>query len=127
MYALKGAPGVSSARYAGRGANDRENLEKLLHEMHSIDDERRGARFVCYIALAYPDGSVNTFYGYAEGRIGREPRGENGFGYDPVFYPDGYNKTFAEMRPDEKDAISHRGKALRRLYRYLKESKIKRY
>ena len=70
--------------------------------------------------MALPDGSVNTFFGYAEGRIGTEPRGFYGFGYDPVFYPDGYNKTFAEMIDKEKDSISHRGKAIEKLQQYLK-------
>lgn len=117
--ALEGAPGVLSARYGGAGADDRENVEKLLDVMRSIMSEKRSARFVCCIALAFPDGSVNTFHGSAVGRIGTEPRGSKGFGYDPVFYPQGHSRTFAEMRDDEKDAISHRGKALRKLARYL--------
>ncbi|HCC68834.1 MAG TPA: non-canonical purine NTP pyrophosphatase [Nitrospiraceae bacterium] len=118
VYALNRAPGVLSARYAGEGADDRENIERLLYEMRSFDD-KRGARFVCCIALALPDSSTNIFYGYVEGRVGREPRGFNGFGYDPVFYPEGHNRTFAEMSDDEKDAISHRAMALRELHRYL--------
>jgi len=92
--------------------------------MQSITDEKRGARFVCCMALAFPDGTVKTFFGYAEGRIGRQPRGSHGFGYDPLFYPDGYSRTFAEMTADEKDALSHRGKALRKLQRYLHEGVI---
>jgi XTP/dITP diphosphohydrolase len=88
VYALNGAPGVMSARYAGPGADDRKNIEKLLSEMKGIRD--RGARFICIIALAFPDGSVKTFEGYVEGRIGREPKGSGGFGYDPVFYPAGH-------------------------------------
>ncbi|MDI6890090.1 MAG: XTP/dITP diphosphatase [Thermodesulfovibrionales bacterium] len=124
VYALNGAPGILSSRYAGEGADDRKNIEKLLYEMHSIDDEKRGARFVCCMALAFPDGSVKTFFGHVEGRIGKEPRGFNGFGYDPVFYPEGQSRTFAEMTDEEKDTLSHRGKALRELRSYLEEIKI---
>lgn len=119
VYALKGAPGTLSARYAGEDADDIKNIEKLLSEMRMISEGERGARFVCYIAFAFPDGSVETFSGYVEGRIGREPKGRKGFGYDPVFYPEGHNRTFAEMSGDEKDALSHRGKALRELRKYL--------
>jgi XTP/dITP diphosphohydrolase len=121
VYALNGEPGIQSSRYAGVGADDRENLERLLYEMHSLDNDKRGARFVCCIAIATPDGSIITFLGYAEGKIGKEPKGISGFGYDPVFYPEGYTKTFAEMTDAEKDAISHRGKALRKLYQYIRE------
>jgi len=124
VYALNGAPGPLSARYAGEDTDDRKNIEKLVFEMRSIDDEQRGARFVCCIALAFPEGGVKTFSGYVEGKIGRKPRGFQGFGYDPVFYPEGYNRTFAEMTADEKDALSHRGKALRKLQRYLREGGI---
>ncbi|MDP3296890.1 MAG: XTP/dITP diphosphatase [Thermodesulfovibrionia bacterium] len=121
--ALNGAPGIFSARYAGESADDRANLEKLLKEMEHLPYERRGARFVCCIALASQDGvdGVRTFFGYAEGRIGTEPRGKKGFGYDPVFYPEGYDITFAEMSEDKKNAISHRYKALKELQKYLKE------
>jgi XTP/dITP diphosphohydrolase len=124
VYALNGAPGTLSARYAGEDANDRKNIEKLLFEMRSIADEKRGARFVCCIALAFPDGKVKTFTGYVEGRIGSEPRGIHGFGYDPLFYPQGHRRTFAEMTDNEKDALSHRGKALNELQKYLREAKI---
>ena len=89
VYALGGAPGVFSARYAGKGASDRDNTEKLLNEMSSVPNDNRGARFVCCIALAFPDGEVETFAGYAEGRIGTKPKGANGFGYDPVFIQKG--------------------------------------
>lgn len=119
VYALNGAPGVMSARYAGKNADDIANIGKLLNEMKDIPDEKRGARFVCCIALAYPDGNAETFFGFAEGRIGREPRGRRGFGYDPVFYPSGYDVTFAEMSPEEKDALSHRGKALEKFKAYI--------
>ena len=118
--ALSGAPGTRSARYAGENANDRENLEKLLRVMQGVEKKKRAARFVCCIALASSDGSISTFYGYAEGRIGMSPRGTRGFGYDPIFYPEGHERTFAEMAPEEKDALSHRGNALKKLEHYLK-------
>ncbi len=122
VYALDGAPGTLSARYAGEGTDDRKNIEKLLYEMRSFVGEKRRARFVCCIALALPDGRVTTFYGYSEGSIGMEQKGFDGFGYDPVFYPEGYDRTFAEMSGGEKDAISHRGKALIDFQRYLREN-----
>jgi XTP/dITP diphosphohydrolase len=122
VYALGGAPGVRSARYAGAGGNGGKNLEKLLEDMRSFQGADRGARFVCCLALADPGGPVKTFWGQAEGRIGMEPRGSNGFGYDPVFYPEGHSRTFAEMRDEEKDALSHRGMALRNLAAYLREA-----
>lgn len=121
VYALNGKPGVLSSRYACKGVDDRKNLEKLLSEIRSVDDKKRGARFVCFIAVVSPEGSTNTFSGYVEGRIGKEPKGSSGFGYDPVFYPEGYTKTFSEMNDDEKDAISHRGVAIRKLFQYLRE------
>lgn len=120
VKALGRAPGVFSARYAGEDSNDRKNLMKLLGEMRGLKGEDRQARFVCCIALALPDGKCKTFTGYAEGRIAKKPKGFNGFGYDPVFYPSGRRRTFAEMSDAEKDAISHRGKALGRLCIYLK-------
>ncbi len=116
--ALNGAPGVFSARYAGPSADDRANLEKLLQEMRDVPPGERGARFVCCIAMASGD-EVRTFFGYVEGVIGTEPRGENGFGYDPVFYPKGHDRSFAEMTESEKNALSHRGAALRELQKYL--------
>jgi XTP/dITP diphosphohydrolase len=117
--ALGGAPGVYSARYAGEGVADRDNFEKLISELDSVPDEKRGARFVCVIALARPDAPVETFSGKVEGRIGRTPAGSSGFGYDPVFYPEGRRRTFAQMPPTEKDAMSHRGRALEKLRDYL--------
>lgn len=117
VEALGGGPGVYSARYAGNanGGNDVRNYEKLLTELKNVPDEKRGARFVCCMALAFPDGLVKTFFGYAEGSIGRKPKGKTGFGYDPVFIPKGYKITFAEMSGDEKDRLSHRAKALEKL------------
>ncbi|MEJ2685232.1 MAG: XTP/dITP diphosphatase [Candidatus Sulfobium sp.] len=120
VSALGGAPGVFSARYAGEGAGDRENLAKLMKEMRNVPDEGRQARFVCCIAFALPDGQVKTFSGYARGRIGRTRKGANGFGYDPVFYPLGHDRTFAELTDAGKDELSHRGKAMRKLYLFLK-------
>ena len=116
--ALNGAPGVFSARYAGESADDRANLEKLLKEMEHIPYEKRSARFVCCIAIASLN-EVKTFFGYVEGRIGTEPRGKKGFGYDPIFYPEGYDITFAEMSKEKKNAISHRYKALKELQKYF--------
>ena len=120
--ALGGAPGVFSARYAGIDADDKKNLRKLLKELNKFPGKSRGARFVCCIALALPDGHYKTFTGEAKGTIGRRPKGENGFGYDPVFYPEGRSMTFAEMSAVEKDSLSHRGKAMKKLYAYLKKS-----
>ncbi len=118
--ALNGAPGVYSARYAdGTSGNDIRNYEKLLAELRDVSDNKRGARFVCCIALSFPNGTVKTFFGYAKGRIGREPRGKTGFGYDPVFIPGEQKRTFAEMSSEEKDRISHRGKALEKLTEFL--------
>ncbi|MDP2278161.1 MAG: non-canonical purine NTP pyrophosphatase, partial [Nitrospirota bacterium] len=104
--------------------------EKLLKEMNSLPDDKRIGRFVCVMALAFPvgdstrrDGRVETFSGYAEGLIGKEPKGANGFGYDPVFYPKGHERTFAEMADEEKDALSHRGAALKKLHEYFKDRK----
>ncbi len=120
VYVLSNAPGVLSARYAGENTDDRKNVEKLLFEMRSFTEDKRKARFVCSVSVASPDGRVDTFSGYIEGRIRTEPKGQGGFGYDPVFYPEGYSKTFSEMDDDEKDTISHRGMALRKAYRFLK-------
>lgn len=119
VYALNNAPGVRSARYAGENADDEANMHKLLNELENVPDGQRGARFVCCIALAFPDGKIVTFSGSAEGAIGRAPSGRMGFGYDPVFYPSGYSKTFAEMDPGEKDALSHRGDALKKFKEHL--------
>ena len=121
VEALGGAPGVYSARYAGGTGegNDIKNYEKLLFELKDVSDEERSARFVCCMALAFPDGTVKTFLGYAKGSIGREPRGATGFGYDPVFIPEGHERTFAEMSGEEKDRLSHRGKALEKLADFL--------
>jgi XTP/dITP diphosphohydrolase len=117
--ALGGAPGVRSARYAGEMADDRMNLERLLHELRQVGEAKRRARFVCCLALAFPHGAVRTFRGCVEGSLAMVPRGERGFGYDPIFSPTGSSRTFAEMASAEKDAISHRGIALRALWAFL--------
>jgi len=120
VEALGGRPGVLSARYArdrtgGRPPSDEENWLKLLEELHDVPWERRGARFVCEIALAWPDGRLLTTRGELTGAIALEPRGSRGFGYDPVFFVPEYQATVAELDPAVKNRISHRGEALRRL------------
>jgi XTP/dITP diphosphohydrolase len=113
--ALGGAPGVLSARYAGKQADYAANNRKLLAELESIPPGRRTARFRCVIALARPGGEVVTAEGACEGRIIAAPRGRQGFGYDPLFVPEGYDRTFAELGADVKDKISHRARALESL------------
>lgn len=110
--ALDGAPGVYSARFAGLEKDDEKNNQKLLNELRDVSDAERTARFVC--ALAYIDLNKKTeemILGHCEGTIGREPKGENGFGYDPLMYIPSFGKTLAEMSADEKNKISHRGRA----------------
>ena len=110
--ALGGEPGVYSARYGGEGLDDEDRVQLLLKNMKDIPDEKRTARFVCAITMVSDDGII-TARGECEGRINYAPVGENGFGYDPVFYMEEYDKTTAQMTPNEKNAVSHRGKALR--------------
>jgi len=120
---LDGRPGVYSARYSGQNATDRENNEKLLHELEGAVNEQRQARFVCCAALADKKGLINVAKGTCEGQIGHECRGNFGFGYDPLFIKDGYNKTFAELPLETKNRISHRALALQKakfaIERYL--------
>lgn len=113
--ALGGAPGVYSARWSGVHGDDKANIAKVLNELESIADEHRGAQFVCVIALARPDGEKLLVRGEVQGKVLRNPVGEFGFGYDPIFQPVGFSISTAQMRPEEKDAISHRGKALREI------------
>jgi XTP/dITP diphosphohydrolase len=113
--ALGGAPGVHSARYAGAEASDQANLDKLLRELAGVPSERRTARFRCAAVLATPDGLQWHAEAAWEGRIIKAPRGSNGFGYDPVFLPEGWDRTSAEVDAATKDAASHRGKAFRAL------------
>ncbi len=113
--ALNGMPGVLSARWSGGHGDDARNLRLLLDQLSDVPDERRGAHFFCAAALVLPSGRKEVSEGLLRGHLIREPRGSNGFGYDPIFLPEGYERTTAEMTPAEKDAISHRGRALRGL------------
>lgn len=115
--ALHGMPGVLSARWSGQHGDDAANLALVLAQMSEVPDARRGAQFVCAAAWVGPDGQEHVVEGVLEGSLAREPHGENGFGYDPIFRPLGYVLTTAELRPHEKDAISHRGQAIRLLAR----------
>jgi XTP/dITP diphosphohydrolase len=113
--ALNGMPGVLSARWAGRHGDDTANLDLVLAQTADIPDERRTAAFVCAAAAASPDGRELVVQEELSGSLLRERRGHNGFGYDPIFVPEGETRTTAEMSPAAKDAISHRGKAFRAL------------
>jgi XTP/dITP diphosphohydrolase len=113
--ALNGMPGVLSARWAGRSRDDAANLRLVLDQVADVPDELRGAQFVCAAAAATPAGREVVVEGCVRGRLVHEPRGANGFGYDPIFVPDGDTRTTAEMPPADKDAISHRGQAFRAL------------
>ncbi len=112
--ALNGMPGVLSARWAGSHGDDEANLRLVLDQLGDVPDERLDAAFVCAVAYVDDDGEILTD-GTMHGRIVREPRGSNGFGYDPIFVPGGHDRTSAELSVDEKDAISHRGQSLRAL------------
>jgi XTP/dITP diphosphohydrolase len=114
--ALDGAPGPISARYGGEDLNDRERLEKLLVAVDGVPEAKRTARFVCYAALATPDGDTLVTYGECRGLILDAPRGEGGFGYDPIFQPTGYVESMAQIGEEVKDKISHRAVAFRDLY-----------
>lgn len=118
---LGGAPGVHSARFAGDKADDTRNNDKLLSLLANVETKERTAKFVSVITLVYPSGERLVARGECPGRILLEPAGENGFGYDPLFVPDGYDKTFAQLSADEKNQISHRAAALRELERLLRE------
>ena len=118
--ALNGMPGVFSARWAGRHGDDEANLDLLLGQLADVPPEQRGARFVCVAAIAWPSGDEYAVEGRLTGHVIGERRGTNGFGYDPIFVPDGETRTTAEMAPEEKDAISHRGKAFRALAEHLR-------
>ena len=119
--ALGGAPGVHSARYAGVGADDQARLLMLLDEMKNVPPERRQARFVCAAAIIW-DGGEKVVVDEARGLILTSPRGRNGFGYDPVFFYEPLSKTFAELAASDKTAVSHRGRAFRRLWAWMSES-----
>jgi XTP/dITP diphosphohydrolase len=117
--ALNGMPGVLSARWAGTAKDDAANNRLLLEQLSDVPDERRGAHFTCAVAFAYPAGAAGTadhvVHGEMPGRVIREMRGAGGFGYDVLFVADGDERTSAELPPEEKDAISHRGKAIRQI------------
>lgn len=109
---LNKEPGIYSARYMGEETSYRIKNKSLIDRLEGVEDEKRTARFVCAIAAAFPDGSVEVTRGTIEGRIGYEEKGENGFGYDPIFYVPEYGCTTAELSPEQKNEVSHRGKAL---------------
>ncbi|MCW2598940.1 MAG: Nucleoside-triphosphatase [Frankiales bacterium] len=120
--ALNGMPGILSARWAGRHGDDQANLSLVLAQLADVPVERRGAAFVCAAAYALPDGRSEVVTGELRGTLVREPRGSNGFGYDPIFVPIGYDVTSAELAPEDKDAISHRGQAFRAVAPLLAEA-----
>jgi len=113
--ALNGMPGVLSARWSGSHGDDEANLQLLLAQLADVPAGERGAQFVCVAALVLPSGVEHLTEGTVRGQLTRSPRGSNGFGYDPIFVPDGFELTTAQMSGEEKDKISHRGKALRAL------------
>ena len=119
--ALGGAPGIYSARYAGANATNKERIDKLLEELARIDakKEQRSARFRCVLALARNGEVLGTFEGIVEGQIADRPRGSHGFGYDPIFVPNGFQQTFGQLRPAEKNQLSHRARALKKLRAFL--------
>lgn len=119
--ALNGMPGVLSARWSGRHGDDAANLRLVLGQIASVPDERRGASFVCAAVAVAPGGAVRVAEGRVHGYLLREPRGDGGFGYDPIFVPTGETRTTAELTPSEKDALSHRGQAMRSLVPALVE------
>ena len=122
VEALNGAPGVFSARYAGENAGDRERIEKLLGELAATGHETRRARFVCVMAVADENGEIRFLAeGICEGKIAAAPRGANGFGYYPIFVPDGYTETFGELSSTIKQEISHRARAISKIIRFFRD------
>ncbi len=122
---LDGAPGVYSARFGGVDGDSKRNYEKLLHLMEGMKGEERKAHFTTVITVCYPDGRTVTASGQCFGRIAEKPVGDKGFGYDPVFIPDGYDETFGVMGPEVKNKISHRAKAMEQLEDHLEEESKK--
>ncbi|MGI5283369.1 RdgB/HAM1 family non-canonical purine NTP pyrophosphatase [Nonomuraea polychroma] len=118
---LNGMPGVFSARWSGRHGDDQANMDLLLAQLSDVPADRMTAFFACTAALALPSGESRVVEGTLPGRLVTTPRGSNGFGYDPIFVPDGHERTTAEMSPEEKDAISHRGRAFRALAPVVRE------
>jgi XTP/dITP diphosphohydrolase len=123
VEALKGLPGVYSSRFAGPDATDQENNEKLIRELQSRGLQSSPARYRAFVFFAYPFGAGLWSEGEVRGKVITSPRGSGGFGYDPLFVPEGFNETMAELPPKVKNAISHRGKALERLVKAIKETK----
>lgn len=117
---LGGEPGVLSSRFSGINATYEENNEKLLNLLLGVPKEKRKAHFTCVMVLSFPNGRIEHFKGILNGEITTSPKGENGFGYDPIFFVPELQKTLAELNREEKNRISHRGKALRKVYRFLK-------
>lgn len=122
---LGGAPGVYSARFAGEECDDNKNNEKLIKLLDGLTGDDRKAKFVSVITLVYPDGEILVARGECPGRMVSVPTGENGFGYDPLFVPEGWDKTFAQLTDEEKNQISHRAKALEKLEKLLVEREAK--
>lgn len=122
--ALDKAPGVYSARYLGEDTPYTVKNNHIISLLKDVEGEARSARFVCVIACAFPDGKTITCRGVIEGQIGYEEKGENGFGYDPIFYVPEFGCTTAELSPEEKNKVSHRGRALTAMYERLKEANI---
>lgn len=120
--ALDGRPGVYSARYAGEPTNDEKNNEKLLSELIEIKESARTARFISVLALARPSEDTILVEGFCEGKIAFHAKGDSGFGYDPIFIPDGYDMSMAQLGEDEKNKISHRYHSLKKLKQYLREN-----
>lgn len=121
VQALGGAPGVYSARYAGENASDAEKISKLLQDLQDAKDENRSARFVCAIALTNEKGEIIfQTKGLCRGKIAFAPSGENGFGYDPVFVPEGFDRTFGELSREIKSRLSHRARAIEKIIRFLR-------
>ena len=122
VAALNGAPGIFSARYAGAGANDPQRIAKLLRELDETGDQNRSARFVCAAAVADQRGQIlSTAEGICAGKIARAARGGNGFGYDPIFIPENFLKTFSELSSGEKQQISHRSRAISKIIAFLRD------
>lgn len=121
---LDKAPGIYSARYLGEDTPYSIKNNHIIEQLQGIEGDARSARFVCVIACAFPDGRNLTVRGVIEGQIGYEEKGENGFGYDPIFYVPEFGCTTAELSPEEKNRVSHRGKALKAMYEVLKKEKV---
>ncbi|MFD1039552.1 XTP/dITP diphosphatase [Virgibacillus byunsanensis] len=119
--ALNGRPGIFSARYAGEAKSDEANVEKVLSELKEVSKDKRTARFVCVLAIAKPQEETIFRAGYCEGKIALSPIGENGFGYDPIFVPNGHSQTMAQLQPNEKNKISHRKNAIDQLEEWVKD------